>query len=69
MDKEYRDYIYGAAELLERVAPAGYKACRKCMGTGRVANLDDLNDLDTIRFEPCKACGGAGFVHNYKQED
>lgn len=62
MDKEY-------AKLLERIMPAGYKMCLKYMGTGRVADLDDLNDLDTIRVKPCKACGGVGFVHIYRQED
>lgn len=56
-------------ELLNALKQAGYMVCPKCMGTGKVADLDDLNDMDTIRFEPCKACGGAGFVRNYKQED
>ncbi len=61
--------VYGTPDLLDKVLPDGYKTCRKCMGTGRIADLDDLNDLDTIRFEPCKACGGLGYVRNYKQED
>lgn len=56
-------------ELLSALKQAGYMVCPKCMATGKVADLDDLNDLDTVRFEPCKACGGSGFVRNYKQED
>lgn len=64
-----RAVVYGTPDLLDKVLPAGYKTCRKCMGTGRIANLSDLNDLDTIYFEPCEACGGKGYVRNYKQED
>ena len=51
-----RAVVYGTPDLLDKVLPAGYKVCPKCMGTGRIADFDDLNDLDTIRFEPCKAC-------------
>lgn len=69
MDIGNRAVVYGTPDLLDKVLPAGYKVCRKCVGTGRVANLDDLNDLDTIQFEPCKECGGTGFVYNYRQED
>lgn len=69
MDIGNRAVVYGTLDMLDKVLPAGYKTCRKCMGIGRIADLDDLNDLDTIRFETCKACGGAGFVRNYKQED
>lgn len=61
-----RAVVYGTPDLLDKVLPAGYKVCPKCMGTGRIADLDDLNDLDTIRFEPCKACGGAGFIKENK---
>lgn len=57
-----RAVVYGTPDLLERVMPSGYKVCRKCMGTGRVADFNDLNDRGTIRFEQCKACGGAGFI-------
>ncbi len=64
-----RAVVYGTPDLLDKLSPKGYKICRKCMGSGRIADFDDLNDLDTIRYEPCKACGGAGFVHNYRQED
>lgn len=55
--------VYGAPNLLDRLMPDGYKLCRKCMGTGRIADFDDLNDMGTIRFEPCDVCGGSGFIN------
>lgn len=36
------------------------------MGSGRVPDFDGLNDMATIRFEPCKACSGDGFIKEDK---
>ena len=69
MGTDDKAVVYGTPDTLDRLMPDGYKLCRKCMGSGRIANLSDLNDLDTIYFEQCKACNGAGFIRNYKQED
>ena len=58
--------VYGTPDLLDKLIPSGYKVCRKCMGSGRMVDFDDLNDMDTIRFEPCKACSGDGFIKEGK---
>ena len=65
----FMDDWHNGNELLSALKQAGYMVCLKCMGTGKVVKLDDLNDLDTIRFEPCKACGGAGFIKENKRDD
>lgn len=54
--------VYGTPNLLDGLMPDGYKICRKCMGTGRIADFDDLNDLDAIYFKPCTVCNGDGFI-------
>lgn len=58
--------VYGTPDLLDKLMPSGYKVCRKCMGSGRMVDFDDLNDMGTIRFEPCKACSGDGFIKEGK---
>lgn len=56
------DMVHNGNELLAALKKAGYIVCPKCMSTGKVADLDDLNDIDTIRFEPCPVCNGKGFI-------
>ena len=36
--------------------------CPTCHGDGEIADFDDLNDIDTIRFVQCPTCGGSGFI-------
>ena len=50
--------VYGTPNLLDRLMPDRYKMCRKCMGTGRIADFDD--------FKPCPVCNGDGFI---KEDD
>ena len=54
--------VYGTPNLLDRLMPDGYKVCRNCMGTGRIADFDDLNDLYTVYFKQCPVCNGSGFI-------
>ena len=62
METNNKAVVYGTPDLLDKLLPKGYKVCRKCMGSGRMANFDDLNDMDTIRFIQCPTCGGIGFI-------
>lgn len=66
MRTDNKSVVYGTPDLLDKLMPKGYKVCRKCMGLGRIANFDDLNDMGTIYFEPCKACSGEGFIKEDK---
>ena len=54
--------VYGTPDLFDKVLTDGYKTCRNCMGVGRIPDFDDLNDIGTIRFEPCPVCNGKGFI-------
>lgn len=62
----FANAIYGSTDMLQRLIPAGYRFCPNCLGTGRMANLDDVKNssTDTIRFESCDVCGGSGFINS-----
>ena len=66
MGTENISVVYGTPDLLDKLSPKGYKICRKCIGSGRIADFDDLNDMDTIRFELCPICNGSGFIKEDK---
>lgn len=58
--------INGVPDFLAKLMPEGYEPCPECWGTGTVAQIDDLNDMDTIRFEICPVCNGNGFIKEDK---
>lgn len=66
MGTDNKSVVYGIPDLLDKLMPSGYKVCRKCMGSGRLVDFDELNDMGAIRFELCKACSGDGFIKEDK---
>lgn len=54
--------VYGTPNLLDRLMPDGYKVCRNCMGTGRIADFDDVYFLNDLYTKQCPVCNGSGFI-------